>query len=120
MPAFKANMKLSITARFLTCRTQTFLVSVRADAAFSTAGARHWGGVPTGGVMDNEKYMVKCLRNQRKETFVLAFSRLAQGRPMRTNLYETEQELRDELRSMGLADARIEGLIQQARQTAAD
>ena len=70
--------------------------------------------------MDNEKYMVICVRDQGKETFVLAFCRLAHDRPMRTNLYETEQELRDELRWMGLADARIEGLIRQARQTEVD
>ena len=68
--------------------------------------------------MDNENYMVKCVRNQGKETFVLTFSRLAQGKPMRTSLYETEQELRDELRWMGLSDSRIAGVIQQARQTA--
>jgi hypothetical protein len=120
MPALRANMKLSITAHFLTCRTPTFLTSVHADTSFSTAGARTGGGVPTGGVMDHQKYMVKCIRNQGKETFVLAFSGQSKGRLMRTSLYETEKELRDELRWMGLANARIEGLIQQARQTAAD
>jgi hypothetical protein len=37
-------------------------------------------------------------------------------KPVRTNLYESEDELRDELRWMGLSDTRIEELIRQARQ----
>jgi hypothetical protein len=117
MPALRANIKLSITARFLNRD-----VLCHRPCRHGILQQLHDTGVEsrTGGVMDNGKYMVKCVRNQGKETFVLAFPKLAHGRPMRTNLYETEQELRGELRWMGLADTGIEKLIRQARQTAAD
>ena len=65
--------------------------------------------------MEYDHYGVQCVRNQGRETFILAFAKLAQGKPVRTNLYETEEELRDELRWMGLSDARIEELIDRAR-----
>ena len=66
--------------------------------------------------MEYDHYGVQCVREQGRETFILAFAKLAQGRAVRTNLYETEEELRDELRWMGLTDTRIEELIRRARQ----
>jgi hypothetical protein len=65
--------------------------------------------------MEYENYSVKFVHDQGRETFVLAFSKLAQGRLVRMNLYETEGELRDELKWMGLSCTRIEELIRQAR-----
>ena len=68
--------------------------------------------------VDFDNYAVQCIRDDGKESFAIVFANLAQGKIVRTIFFDTEEELRDELKRMGLTNVRVTELIQHARQHA--
>lgn len=69
--------------------------------------------------MDFDSWAVQCVRDERRrESFVIVFAKLAQGKILRTLHFDTEEELRSELKLMGQSDAQQKKLIIKARRHA--
>ena len=67
--------------------------------------------------MDFDSWAVQCARDEDKETFIIVFANLAQGKILRTIHFDTEEELRTELKLMGQSDAKQDELILKAGST---